>query len=353
MALYATERIDDAVSLTRSLLFPFDAGLWARLIVVVFLLGLGSGGNVTSLGSNTPSAGSSAGSTAPGADVSIDPGSVSIASEAVVALAAIAVVLVVIWLALAWLGATMEFVFVEGLSNRSVAIRRGLGRHWGRGLRLFGFRLALLAISLGVFAAATLALFWEPITTALGGGSVAISDTQLFVGIGTLLLVGAIVGLPVIAIHWLTTELVVPIMLARDRNVLASWRGLLASTRTQWKQFGTYVLVAIGLRIATSVAAGIVLAIVGVVLVIPFLIVGLLVGLGAITSGTITAPLAVGIVLLVVAFVLVLALAGAVVNVPIESFHRYFALLVVGDLEGDFDVLGGIRPPLSDDSFTA
>ncbi|MCU4718739.1 DUF7544 domain-containing protein [Halapricum hydrolyticum] len=353
MALYATERIDDAVSLTRSLLFPFDAGLWARLAVVVFFLGLGSGGNVTSLGSNTPSAGSSAGSAAPSVDFSVDPGSVSIASEAVAALAALAVVLVAVWLALAWLGATLEFVFVEGLSNRSVAIRRGLGRHWGRGLRLFGFRLALLVLSLGVLGATALALFWGPITTALGGGSVTISDAQILVGLGALLFVGALVGLPAVAIHWLTTELVVPIMLARDRGVLAAWRGLLAAIRTQWKQFGAYLLVAIGLRIATSVAAGIVLAIVGVVLAIPFLIVGLLLGLGAVTGGTITAPLVVGIVLLAVAFVLVLALAGAVVHVPIESFHRYFALLFVGDLDNDFDVVGEIRPPLSDDSFGA
>ncbi|QSG09273.1 DUF7544 domain-containing protein [Halapricum desulfuricans] len=350
MALYATERIDDAVSLTRSLLFPFDGGLWARLAVVVFVLGFGSGGNVTSLGSNTPSAGSSAGSTAPVTDVTVEPGSVSIASEVVAVLVAIAVVLGLAWLVLAWLGAILEFVFVEGLSNRSVAIRRGLGRHWGRGLRLFGFRLAVLAVSLALFGAATLALFWDPITTALGGGSVTISDAQIFVGIATLLFVGALVGLPAIAVHWLTTQLVVPVMLARDSGVLSAWRELLAAVRTQWKQFGAYLLVAIGLRIATTVAVGIVLAIVGVVLAIPFLIVGLLVGLGAIAGGTVTVPLVVGVALLAVAFVLVLALASAVVHVPIESFHRYFALLIVGDFESDFDVLGEIRPSLATDT---
>ncbi|QSG06120.1 DUF7544 domain-containing protein [Halapricum desulfuricans] len=349
MALYATERIDDAVSLTRSLLFPFDAGLWARLAVVVFVLGFGSGGNVTSLGSNTPSASSSAGSATPATDVTVDPGSVSIASEVVAVLVAIAVVLAVLWLVLAWLGASLEFVFVEGLSRRSIAIRQGLGRHWGRGLRLFGFRLAVLAVSLALLGTATLALFWGPITTALGGGSVAVSETRIFVGVATLLFVGAVVGLPAIAVHWLTTQLVVPVMLARDSGVLTAWRALLGAIRTQWKQFGAYLLVAIGLRIATSIAAGIVLAIVGVVLAIPFLIVGLLLGLGAITSGTITAPLAVGIALLAVAFVLVLALVSAVVHVPIESFHRYFALLIVGDFESDFDVLGEIRPPLTDD----
>ena len=74
MTWYAIERIDDAVSLTRSLLFPFEAGLWARLAVVVFFVGIGSGGgsNVGSSVSNVPSAGTSF----QGGDVSFDPSTV-------------------------------------------------------------------------------------------------------------------------------------------------------------------------------------------------------------------------------------------------------------------------------------
>ncbi|QSG14487.1 DUF7544 domain-containing protein [Halapricum desulfuricans] len=353
MALYAAERIDDAVELTRSLLFPFDGGLWARLTVVVFVIGIGSGGSFANLGYNGSSTGSAAGSAGSSASHTLDVGSVSIASEVVAAVAAIALVLVAIWLALAWLGATLEFVFVEALSDRSLSIRRGLGRNRGRGFRLFAFRIAVFALSLAVFGAALLAVFWEPITTALDGGAVTISESRLIAGIGALLIVSVLVGVPALVIHWLTTELVVPIMLAQDRGVLGSWRELLSAIRAQWKQFGVYLLVVIGLRIATTIAAGIVLSIVAVVLAIPFLIVGLGLGLGAVAGGAITAPLVVGIVLLVLVFGFVIMLVNAVVHVPIESFHRYFSLLFVGDVAAEFDVLGEIRPPLSDRPETA
>mgnify|MGYP000197523545 CR=1 FL=1 len=353
MALYAAERIDDAVELTRSLLFPFDGGLWARLAVVVFLLGIGSGGSFANLGYNGSSTGSAAGSAGSSASYTFDVGSVSVASEIVAAVAAIALVLIAIWLALAWIGATLEFVFVGALADRSLSIRRGLGRHWGRGLRLFGFRIAVFGLTLALLGGTTLAVFWEPITAALDGGAVTVSESRLIAGIGALLIVSVLVGIPALVIHWLTTELVVPIMLARDRGVLGSWRQLLSAIRSQWKQFGGYLLVVIGLRIATTIAAGIVLSIVAVVLAIPFLIVGFGLGLGAIASGTITTPIVVGIVLLVLVFGFVVMLVNAVVHVPIESFHRYFSLLFVGDVAEEFDVLGELRPPLSDRPETA
>jgi len=348
MALYAAERIDDAVALTRSLLFPFDVGLWARLTVVVFVLGFGSGGTFANLGYNGSSTGSAAGSAGSTVNQTVDIGSVSVANEIIVAVAAIVLVLGMIWLALAWLGATLEFVFVEALSSQSLSIRRGLGRHWGRGLRLFAFRIAVFGLTLALVGGVGLAVFWDPITAVLGGESVAISESRLIAGIGVVLITGVLVGLPGLVVHWLTTELVVPIMLAEGRGVLGSWRQLLSAIRTQWKQFVVYLLVVVGLRIATTIAAGIVLSIVAVVLAIPFLIVGLGLGLGTLASGTITTPLVVGLVLLLLAFVLVVTLVNAVVHVPVESFHRYFSLLFVGDVSADFDVLEEIRPPLSD-----
>lgn len=350
MALYAIERIDDAVSLTRSLLFPLDAGLWARLAVVVFFLGIGSGGgNVTSSASNAPSATSSAGPSISGTDVSLEPTAVSIPGEALAALAIVAVLVFAIWAVLAWIGATMEFVFVESLAEQSASLRRGFGRHRGRGLRLFGFRLALLVVTLALLGGAALVIFWDPITTWFAGGSPTVRGSQLFAGIAAVILFSLLVGIPALLIHGLTTEFVVPIMLREECGVLVGWRRLWSTIKAQWKQYVVYVLVAFGLRIATSLAAGIVLGIVGIVVAIPFVIVGVLLGFGAVTGGTLTTPLLVGLVLLVLAFLAVFALVGALVYVPIQSFHRYFALLFLGDVESDFDVLEEIRPPLDDE----
>lgn len=345
MALYATERIDDAVSLTRSLLFPFDAGLWARLVVVIFFLGLGSGGgNVSGSASNVPSAASGA----PGANVSVDSSLVSVSDE-IIALIAIAVVaLLAVGLVFAYVGATMEFVFVESLADQSVAIRRGFGRHKRRGLRLFGFRLVLFLLTAVVFLGLALALFWGPITTLLSGGDPTIGASAVFVAIGAFLLAGVVVGLPVLVTHGLTTEFVVPIMLTTDCGVLAGWKRLWPTITAQWKQYLVYLVVAIGLRIATTTAAGILIGLVGFLLAIPFVLVGLVLGFGAITSGTITTAMVIGIVALALVFVALLWVVGAVVYVPIQSFHRYFALLFIGDVETDFDVLDELRPPLDD-----
>lgn len=345
MVWYAIERIDDAVSLTRSLLFPFQAGLWARLAVVVFFVGMGSGGgNVGSSVSNAPSAGTSF----QGGDFSFEP-SVSLSGEALTAIGAIAVVLVVLWLVFAWIGATMEFVFVEALGEQSLSIRRGFGRHRSRGFRLLLFRLVLFLAVAVLFVGLALALFFEPITTLLSGGSPSVTGGELVVGIGLLVLSGFVVGLPLLLIHGFTTEFVVPVMLTRDCGVLAGWSHLWPTIKAEWKQYVVYVVLAFGLRIATSIAGGIVIGILAVVLAIPFVVVGLLFGFGAITSGTLTTSLVVGIVLLALAFFLVVALAGALVYVPIQSFHRYFALLFVGDVESDFDVLEDLRPALEGD----
>ena len=343
MAWYAIERIDDAVSLTRSLLFPFEFGLWARLAVVVFFLGLGSGGgNVGTSVSNGPSTAASV----PGTGTSVDVP--SIPGEIIALLAGIAVVLFLVWLVFAWIGSTMEFVFVEALGEQSLSIRRGFGRHRGRGLRLLAFRLALLLVVLAVFVGLALALFWEPITTLLDGGDPTITGSQIAVGIGLLVLAGIVFGIPLVLIHGFTTEFVVPVMLARECGVLAGWSHLWPTIKAEWKQYAVYVILAFGLRIATSIAGGIAIAIVAVVLAIPFVIVGLLFGLGAILNGTLIAAVVAGIVVLALVFFLAVALVSALVYVPIQSFHRYFALLFVGDVESDFDVLGEIRPPIED-----
>jgi hypothetical protein len=326
------------------LLFPFEAGLWARLAVVVFFVGIGSGGgsNVGSSVSNVPSAGTSF----QGGDVSFDPSTVSIPGEVLTVLAVLVAALVVLWLVFAWIGATMEFVFVEALSQRSLSIRRGFGRHKGRGLRLLVFRVVLFLAVAALFVGLALALFFEPITTLLSGGSPSVTGGELAVGIGLLVLAGFVFGIPLVLVHGFTTEFVVPVMLTRECGVLAGWGHLWPTIKAEWKQYFVYVVIAFGLRIATAIAGWTVVAILAVVLAIPFVIVGLLLGFGAIVGGTLTAALVVGIVLLALAFFLVVALVGALVYVPIQSFHRYFALLFVGDVERDFDVLDDLRPEL-------
>lgn len=346
MALAAIDRIDDAVDMTRSFLLPFDGGRWARLAVIVFfLIGGSGGGSVFSTTGNAPaSAGSVPGDSLPEFSVELP----ELTATAIAVALGVVAVLVLLGLVVGAIGAIMEFVFVESLSSDVVSVREYFERYLGRGLRLFTFRLVLGAVTFAIFGGAVLLLFGDVIAGLLAGEAVAPSASRIVVSVLLLFPLGLIVGIPVALIHGFTTEFVVPIMLREDRGVIAGWRRFWPTLTDQWKEYGVYVLVAFGLHIVTGIAGGIVVGIVAVVLLIPFAIVAVVVGVGAFQGGVLSAAAIAVLAVLFATYLLVLFVAAAVIYVPIRVFHRQFALLVLGDTNADFDVLADRRPSGAD-----
>ncbi|WEL18621.1 putative membrane protein [Halorhabdus sp. SVX81] len=346
MALAAIDRIDDAVDMTRSFLLPFDGGRWARLAVITFfLIGGGGGGSVFSTTGNVPaSAGSVPGDSLPAFSVELP----ELTATAIAVVLGLLAVLVLFGLVVAAIGAIMEFVFIESLSADDVAVRAYFGRYLGRGLRLFAFRLVLGAVTFAIFGGAFLLLFGDVIAALFAGEAVSPSIARIVVGVLVLLPLGFVVGIPVALLNGFTTEFVVPIMLREDRGVLAAWRRFWPTLTEQWTEYGAYVLVAFGLHIVTGIAGSIVLGIVAVALLVPFGIVAVLVGLGALQGGVITATAVAVLAALLLAYLLVVFVAAAVIYVPIRVFHRQFALLVLGDTNAEFDVLADRRPSGAD-----
>ncbi|WP_135664043.1 DUF7544 domain-containing protein [Halorhabdus rudnickae] len=346
MALYAVERIDDAVDMTRSFLSPVEAGRWGRLAVVVaFLLGgTGGGGGAASTVTNTPT---TAGSIPENGLPELSAEFPELTGTAVAVVIGVIALLVLGGLVVAAIGAVMEFVFVQSLSADEVHVRQYVRRYAGKGVRLFGFRIVLGLGTLAVLGGATVLLFGDVFAGLLAGEVGVPSASRLVVGAILLVPLGIAVGVLVALANGFTTEFVVPIMLREDRGVLAGWRRFWPTLVDQWKQYGTYVLVAFGLHIVTEIAGTIVLGIAAVALAIPFLIVAVPVGFGMIGSGTITAGAVVLLVALLAAYLLVLFVAAAVIYVPIKVFHRQYALLVLGDTNTNFDVLGDRRPSQS------
>ena len=348
MTLYAVERIDDAVDMTRSFLTPAEAGRWGRLIVVVaFLLG-GSGGGGSGMASGMVNLPTTAGSLPESdlAHISVELPDISATALAVV-VGAIAA-LIVLGLCIAAVGAIMEFVFVESLSTDEIHVRRYGRQYAGKGLRLFAFRLALGVLSLLVLGGVAVLLFGDVISGLLSGEVVVPGGSRLLVGALVLVPLGALVGLVGGLVNGFTTEFVVPIMLREERGVIAGWRRFWPTLTGQWKQYGAYVLIAFGLRIVTGIAGSIVTGIAAVVLAIPFLLVAIPVGFGIVGGGTIGIGAIILLGALLVVYLLALFLASAAVYVPIKTFHRHFALLVLGDTNDAFDVLGDRRSPLSE-----
>jgi len=228
----------------------------------------------------------------------------------------------------ALIGAIMEFVLIESLRTGEVTLRRHWRRRWRQGLRLFGFRIAIGLPMIALFAG-WLALLIVPILT---GRDPTLPATAFLVGIPMVFLIGVLYAL----VSGLTTVFVVPLMIQADSGVLAAWRRLWGSIKTAWKQYLAYVVIAFLLTVAAGIIASIVVGIVAIVLLIPILIVA------AITHVTVSLSSTVGIAVLV-ALALLFGLSMLVIwtlaQVPVVTYLRYYALLVLGDIEETFHIL--------------
>lgn len=323
MTLYALQDIDDAIAATRSFLWPFDLGTWLKLAFVVFFLGGSGSVNPTQFGNTTSN-------TTPS-----DPGQLPSFSELVNSLsptewaiiAGIVGTIILIGAAFAFVGAVMEFVFVESIRRERVAIREYWRGWWWQGGRLFGFRLVVGLLSLMVAGGAIAAAAW-PLLTGNGSFSVVL----LLLAIGVAFVVAIVSSL----VNGFTTQFVVPVMIAENRNVLAAWRRFWPTLTGQWKQYLAYVFVRFVLSIAVGLVVGIVTFVGMLILAIPFVIVGVggvaLLSVSEIAGGALIA-------ITIALFVLLLFVLALLLSVPVQTFLRYYALLVLGDTEAAFDLV--------------
>lgn len=319
MALYALEDVDDAFRVTRSFLTPFDLRTWLKLALVAFFVG-GVGAGANSFQWNVP------------ADQTTVPGGVDLpdlGADVWLLIAGFVAIALLIGLAFLLVGSVMEFVLVESLRTEEVAIRRYWSRRWGQGLRLFGFRLVV-----GLLVFGGVALLLAPLFLGATNGDVSEGALGLFL---LLVPVFIVFSIAVALVSGFTTSFVVPIMVLADVGVLAGWRRLWPTIRAEWDQYLAYVVA----QLVLTVAAGIVLAMAGIaaalVLLIPFGLLGL-VGIGLFVLVTPIVGIGVlGVVALLYAITLVIALAVA--QVPVVTYLRYYAMLVLGDVDDSLDLV--------------
>ncbi|WP_248896727.1 DUF7544 domain-containing protein [Haloplanus halobius] len=325
---YAIAALQAARDATEDLLWPIDRGRWLRLAVIALFVGVGGG--VPTGNFNVPSGGGGGGPSGMPSP-SLPDGSVAAILIAVVGLL---LALVLLW---SVVGAVMEFVLITGLRDREIAIRRPFRANLRRGLRLFGFRLAVGLGSLLVIGIPLVAVF------VLGLGLSPI----LLVLVVPLMLVFGLVALVAQVALGLTTDFVVPAMLTERSGVLDGWRRLWPTLREEWKQVGVYLLVKFAVGIAVSLAVSLVALLAALVVAIPFAVVGggLFLALSAAGASAI-GWVVVG--LLVALFVLVMIVVSLLVQVPALTFVRYYSLSVLGMLVPELDLVGVERPDEED-----
>ena len=326
MSLHATDHIETALTVTRNFLFPVDRRRWLKLAVIAFFIG--SGLNLPAAQFNAPGGSSQQGT----ADLPN-----SIPADLVTALAILVALGVVLALLFAVVGAIMEFVFVESLRRQEVTIRRYWRQRWRQGLRLFGFRIALwlplLLVVLAWIGAVVLSFVSD-------GGGLLVPVALLLGGIPVVSVLALLVGLT----SSFTTVFAVPLMVQSDSGVLDAWRRLWPSIRAEWLEYLVYALVAYALTFAAGLLASFVVGLGALVALIPIAIVALL----TLAAVPLLSPVALVVLLpLAVGFVLLLFALSAVVQVPVLTYLRYYALLVLGDIEPAFDIVPAYRDGVS------
>ena len=323
MTYYAVDALGDAFAVTRSYLLPFDRSRWLRLALVVLFVGGTSTFSFQSSGTDTTGVPETVPGDVPAADLP---------EWTLAAVALVVVLVVVLALLFTLVGSVMEFVFVESLRSDAVHLRRYGRRYLGAGLRLFGFRVVLGLLTLAAVAV-PVGLALLPFLGGSGPGAGAAVGAALVV-VPVVLLVAVVAAL----VSGFTTMFVVPVMLLEERGVLAGWRRFWPTLRGRWVQYAVYVVAEFVLSIAAGIAVAIVDLLVLVALAIPFgilagvvLLVG---GFGTFSTVEVVALVVIGLVYLVLAIVAVL-----LVQVPVETYFRFYALLVLGDTDEALDLI--------------
>lgn len=314
MPWHAIAALDDAVSLSREFLFPFDLRRWLALAVIVFFMGWG--GSAPTGTSNAVNALSGPGGGGPGVPFTGPPGG------AIMAVGILLVVALLLGLGFAIVGAVMRFVFYDALRTGQVRIRTRFRAWLGAGLRLFAFALALFLAVVGPI----MVLLVGGVLLGFGGPAV------VFLGLPVMLLVAVVVGVVLL----FTYDFVVPTMMCEETGVLGGWRRFWRTLRSSPGQFGVYVFVRWVLGIAAGVASAVVLGI----LSLPVLLLGGLVGLGGIGLDLAGSPTLLVVVAVVALPILVaLLVVGLFLQVVVQTFFGYYALLVLGDVDPALDLI--------------
>ena len=317
--MYAVDNLSDAIDVTRDFLTPIRAWMWFKLGLVLLFVGGGGFNNPGGFGGDF-------GGTTEEPSTETGLGATPSADELLVGLVVIGAIVFVLWLLWNAFAALMEFVFVESLSADEVRVRRYMGRNVGRAIHLLLFRIVL---GLGA-----LTLIGIPVGTTLA----SVGFDGVTAGLVLLLaLIALLVVLLYVIARRFTTVFVTAVMLKEDRGVISAWRRFWPTLTDNWKEYTVYLL----LIWIVQLAVGFAVAFLGLFGIVFF---GLLFGAPAYALISLAGDVGfvLGILVAIVG-VITIILLWLLIDVPVQSYYRYYGLLILGDTNADLDIVADQR----------
>ena len=312
--MYAADSLTDALHLTKRYLSALWLRGWLKLGVVLAFLG---GFGVFLQVFNVP------------AELGVQ---ALEGSDELLLVAAGAAVVLAIYVAFRYVAALLEFVFVESLRSETMAVRHYLRTNLRRGLSLLVFRFAvgigaIAAVAVPIAAIVVLGDVSDP--SELSDGAVA-----AFVGYAVLVLLGWF------AVDTLTNGFVVPIMLHDERGPISAWRRFAPVIGTNWVGVLAFLLVAWALGFAlwaVFAVVGFFAAFFGLFLWILF---------AALLTAVHDSLVLVAVVGLLVGY-LAYQYAVALVESPVRSYVRYYAIGILGATDDSLDLVADRRAAIA------
>lgn len=344
MARTALRSVSDAIEATRLFLLPLSVRRVASLALVVLFMGTPG----TPIPANPQFAdprfwevSEPTAATNGGSEGAILADGVELASPSTWPTWLLVGLVIVLLLTVAYLllGTLMRFVLVEALRTDEVRIRRDGRRHLRGALGVLGLQIVAWGLTASVLALAAIA--FVEVGGSSGEGFASLAGSR--VAVATLGAVATAAFVVAWAFEVLTLQFVVPTMIAEERGVLAGWRRFWPTLRAEPIEYLLYGVVRVALGVAVGIAAAVavlvVLGLAGVVLgTIVAIVVVLAGGVGSL-GGVALAALG----LLLAIFVLLGIAAWAVVAVPFQCYLWIYALLVLGDVDEDLDLIPELR----------
>ena len=331
---WAIKPISTAFQKTRKLLLePFSIWTWIKLLVIVFFAGTGAS-SISSIFSNlsnyrrrTTNAYTYTSSDANQTIHNILSNTGLMALIVVLVIIVIAIVLLFIYLR-----NVFSFVLIKALATGDVHVIRPALDNLGKGFKLFIFTLIVAIVT--VIVAAILAgliilgvLMAIKIGVASAVSAILVMVIALLIMILLLLLIAFLIAAAIF--FGFTYDFVAPMMLNKNMGVRGSWRYLWGSIRSNWQQYGVYVIVHFLVQIVVSILL--------LIVVLPFaltfaaiVIVGAMVATA--TSGTaIGLTVLIGLVLLILAAIFVILIMF--ISMPVSVYFRYYSLDVLKQID--------------------